>query len=188
MKVKKMKSNKMKLSLLLLVSLLTINVASANPGFNVDVTQPTPSPVNPGGTATYSLTITAMDTLDVEELAELSISVTDPHGNPVTWTPMFSENLFIIGPNSPAKTVTLQVTVPPGTQVGEYLLTVKGNGYLPDGSNPPQPDRFLGSIESSEFPLTVSVTQIPEFPTIAMPLISALGIVFLVSRRKEGNS
>lgn len=179
-----MRSNKMKIGLLLLVSLITINTASANPGFYVDVKTGS-STVNPGGTATYVVTLTAMSTLTEDEFTDLS--VIDSHGDPISWTTRFSENLFLIGPSSTEKTVTLEVNVPPGTPVGDYLLKVKGDGYLPDLEDPTKPDMFLGSIESSEFPIIVTVTEIPEFPTIALPLISALGIVLLVSRRKEGN-
>lgn len=175
-----MRSNKMKIGLVLLLSLLTINTASANPGFNVDV-ETVSSTVGPGGTATYLVTLTAIDSLDVEEFADLSVTVTDPDGNPVSWATTFSDNLFLIGPYPSEKTVTLEVTVPEGTPAGEYQLKVLGEGYLPDLDD-------LGVIESSDFPITVTVTQIPEFPTIALPVISALGIVFLASRRKEGNS
>ncbi|AKB28436.1 hypothetical protein MSSIT_1717 [Methanosarcina siciliae T4/M] len=180
-----MRSNKMKIGLVLLLSLLTINTASANPGFNVDV-ETTSSTVGPGGTVTYAVTLTAMDSLTVDEFADLS--VIDSAGNPVSWTTEFGDNLFLIGPGSPEKTVTLEVTVPEGTPAGEYQMKVLGEGYLPDLYDPTIPDEFLGSIESSDFPITVTVTQIPEFPTIAVPVISALGIVFLASRRKEGNS
>lgn len=179
-----MKSNKMRFGLLLLVSLLTINVASANPGFTVAVT-PISSTVSPGGTATYSVTLTAMDTLDTQEFAKLS--VIDLEGNPISWTTTFSENSFLIGPYPSEKTITLAVDIPPETLVGQYNLKVLGDGYFPDDSDPTTPDTSW-TVESSDFPLTVSVTQIPEFPTIAVPLISALGIVFLVSRRKEGSS
>ncbi|AKB36018.1 hypothetical protein MSSAC_1428 [Methanosarcina siciliae C2J] len=182
-----MRSNKMKIGLVLLLSLLTINTASANPGFNVDV-ETTSSTVGPGGTVTYAVTLTAMTALDVEEFADLSVTVTDPDGNPVSWTTTFSDNLFLIGPYPSEKTVTLEVTVPEGTPAGEYQIKILGEGYLPDFIDPTIPDEFLGSIESSEFPITVTVTQIPEFPTIALPAISALGIVFLASRKREGNS
>lgn len=183
-KGEEMKLNIMRFSLLLLVSLITMSTASANPGFNVYVT-PISGAVNPGGVASYSVDLTAMDSLDVEEFAKLS--VIDEAGNPVTWDPRFSENSFIIGPYPSEKTVTLELDVPPGTPVGEYTLKVKGDGYLPDPDNPSQPDELLGSIESGEFKIKVTVTAIPEFPTIALPAISALGIVFMMSRRKGGS-
>lgn len=175
----------MKIGLVLLVSLIAINTASANPGFNVVVT-PISSTVNPGGTAIYEVTLTAMDILTVEEFANLS--VIDLDENPVNWNTEFSDYLFLIGPNKPKRTITLKVNVPDGTPAEEYNLKVKGDGYLPNLSDPTQPDELLGSIESSEFLITVTVTAIPEFPTIAMPIISALGIVFLVSRRKGDSS
>lgn len=178
-------SNKIRIGLVLLLGLLTINTASANPGFYVDV-ETVSSTVGPGGTATYIVTLTAMDSLTEDEFADLS--VIDLSGNPISWTTEFGDNLFLIGPSSPEKTITLEVTVPEGTPEGEYKMKVLGEGYLPTTSDPPKPDRFLGAMESSEFPITVTVTQIPEFPTIALPVISALGIVFLASRKREGNS
>ena len=177
-----MKLNKMKLGLMLLVSLITINVASANPGYYVAVT-PISSTVNPGGTATYSVTLSTMDTLTIAEFAELS--VIDPNGNPVSWTTTFNENTFLIGPHPAEKTVTLEVSVPPGTPVGEYHMKVKGDGYLPDFDDPTIPDKYLGSMESSDFPITVSVTSIPEFPSVAVPMVAILGIIAIIGRRKE---
>jgi uncharacterized membrane protein len=182
-----MKLNRLKLGLLLLVSLVTINIASAHPGFTIDV-KPISSTVNTGGgTAIYSVTTTAIAGLSQDEFADLSVTIVDPNGNPVNWDTTFSENSLVIGPNSPETTVTMQVQVPPGTSVGDYLLTVNGNGYLPDPSDPTKPDTTW-IVESSNFPLTVSVTSIPEFPTIALPVISVLGLVFMVSRRKGDNS
>lgn len=178
-----MKLNVMKLGLLLLVSLITINTASANPGYNVAVT-PISSTVSPGGgTTTYSVTLSTMDTLDIEEFAELS--VIDLNGNPISWDTTFSENTFLIGPHPVEKTVNLEVKVPEGTPVGEYHLKVKGDGYLPDFNDPNIPDKYLGSMESSDFPITVSVTQIPEFPSVAVPVVAVLGLVAIIGRRKE---
>jgi hypothetical protein len=129
-----------------------------------------------------------MSALTEEEFADLSVTVTDKEGKPVSWTTTFSDNLFLIGPYPSEKTISLEVTVPEGIPAGEYQMKILGEGYLPDPFDSTIPDEFLGSIESSDFPITVTVTQIPEFPTIALPVISALGIVFLASRRREGNS
>ncbi|MCK4458401.1 MAG: PEF-CTERM sorting domain-containing protein [Methanosarcinales archaeon] len=170
-----MRSNNMKIGLILLVSLIAIGTASANPGFNVVVT-PTADTVMPGETATYSVTVIAIDTLTVEEFVELS--VIDLDDNPISWDTRFSENLFIISPHQPEKTVTLEIDVPPGTPVGDYLQKVRGDAYLPGME-------WLGSIESSEFPITVTVTEIPEFSTIAVPVVAVIGLLLLMRRRKE---
>lgn len=181
-----MKNNMVKLALLVFTIFISTSLASANPGFNIAVT-PVTDEVASGGTATFSVTLTAMDSLTIEEFADLS--VTDSSGNPISWITTFGNDNFLIGPyGSPdaEKTVTLAIDVPAGTTVGDYILKVKGDGYSPDYSvDPPVPDTFLGSLESSEFPITVTVTAIPEFPTIAMPIISALGIMLLMSRRKD---
>jgi len=177
-----MRSNNMKIGLLLIVSLIAIGTASANPGFNVVVT-PTTDTVMPGETARYSVTVIAITTLTEEEFVDLS--VIDLFGNPISWDTRFSENLFTIGPYPSEKTVTLEIDVPPGTPVGEYLQKVKGGGYLPDPLDPTQPDIFLGEIESSEFPITVTVTEIPEFSTIAVPVVAVIGLLLLMRRKKQ---
>lgn len=183
-----MKNNIVKLSLIVFTIFISTGLASANPGFNIAVT-PVTDEVASGGTATFSVTLTAIDTLDVEEFADLS--VTDSAGNPIIWVNRFGDDIFLIGPYGSAnaeKTVTLEIDVPAGTTAGDYILKVKGDGYLPDLYDPTIPDTtLLGVVESSEFPITVTVTAIPEFPTIAMPIISVLGLVFLMSRRKEVN-
>jgi hypothetical protein len=182
------KNNMVKLALLIFTIFISTGLSSANPGFNIAVT-PVTDEVASGGTATFSVTLTAIDTLDVEEFADLS--VTDSSGTTISWVTTFGNDNFLIGPyGSPdaEKTVTLAIDVPSGTTVGDYILKVKGDGYLPDYSvSPPVPDTFLGSLESSEFPITVIVTAIPEFPTVALPVISVLGLFFLMSRRKDRN-
>jgi len=181
-----MKNNIVKLALLVFTIFISTGIASANPGFNIAVT-PVTDEVASGGTATFSVTLTAMDSLTIEEFADLS--VTDSTGTPISWVTTFGDGNFLIGPyGSPNadKTVTLAIDVPAGTTAGDYILKVKGDGYSPDYSvTPSVPDTLLGSIESSEFPITVTVTAIPEFPTVALPIISVLGLVFLMSRRKE---
>ncbi len=177
-----MRQNKIKIFLLLFAGMITISTAGANPGFNV-VVSPIASTVMPGEIAKYSVTISAIDTLKEEEFVDLS--VVDLAGNQISWNTRFSENRFKIGPYPSEKIVTLEIDVPAGTPVGEYLQKIKGEGYLPDLIDPTQPDTILGVIESSEFPITVSVTQIPEFPTMALPIVSALGIMLLMSRRKK---
>jgi len=177
-----MRHNNIKIGLLLLVSLIAIGTASANPGFNVVVT-PTTDTVMPGETATYSVEVIPITALTEAEFVDLS--VIDLDGNPISWDTRFSENLFIIGPHPLGKTVTLEIDVPSGTPVGDYLQKVKGEGYLPDMFDPTVPDTFLGVVESSDFPITVTVTDIPEFSTIAVPVVAVIGLLLLMRRKKE---
>lgn len=171
--------NKLKTFLLFFVVILTINTATA--GFNIDVTSSDNS-VSPGGTARYAVAINPIESLDITEY--VNIMVNDSSGNPISWDNRFSKNMFPIGPYvdgiTDGDTVNLEIDVPAGTPAGVYYMKITGNGYYDNFIDPD----FIA--ESDEIPIYVDV-QIPEFPTIAMPIISVLGLVFLMSRRKEVN-
>ncbi len=171
---------KLKLFLIFLAGIITINAASA--GFEIGITSSANS-VPPGGTAIFGLAIDPLSTLTETEYVELLL--TDANDNPVNWDNRFSKNMFPVGPYPAGDTANLEIDVPPGTPGGIYYLKIKGNGYLPDFNDPARPDLSFVA-EDAVIPIYVDV-QIPEFPTIAMPIISALGIVFLMSRRKDRN-
>jgi hypothetical protein len=173
-----MNIKKFKFFLIFLVGILTINTASA--GFEIGITSSANS-VPPGGTAIFGVAVNPLTTLTETEYVELS--VTDEDDNSLNWNHTFSNNMFPVGPYPAADTANLQIHVPPGTPGGVYYLKIKGNGYLPDPNDPNQPDlSFIA--EDAVIPIYVDV-QIPEFPTMAMPIISVLGLVFLMSRRKK---
>ncbi len=172
---------KLKFFLIILASIITINTASA--GFEIGITSSINS-VPPGGTAIFELAIDPLSTLTETEYVELI--VTDADDNPVSWDNRFNKNMFPVGPFPTGDTANLEVDVPPGTPAGVYYLKIKGNGYLQDLNNPSQPDLTFVA-EDAVIPIYVDV-QIPEFPTIALPIISALGVVFLMSRRKGRSS
>lgn len=169
---------------LIVISLMTIGVTSANPGFNIYV-----DPINvlaaPGETAEYSVTVFPIDTLTDPEFVEFM--VVDNSGNMIGWNTLFSENLFLISyPTYPnGKTVNLRITVPQGTREGSYYLKVRGEGYLPDGNIPPNPDRDLGYLESSEFPIIVSAGPPAPVPELNTAMLTTTGIfgILLISRR-----
>ncbi len=153
-------------SILIAQSTLT----SAAPGITIDVTPINPQVV-PIGTATYSVTVTSSST----ETEIVNLSIVNPRAG---WTYSFSENDFELTPaGTPGatKTVELSITVPAGTPNGDYLHDVRGFAVVPG---------YEGVFDEETFFLNVLTVAIPEFPTIALPIISALGVVFLMSRRK----
>ncbi len=141
-------------------------LASATPGITVDVTPVNPQVVPPG-TATYSVAVVSSST----ETEKVTLSIVNPRAD---WTYSFSENDFLL-PAGGTKTVELSITVPAGTPNGDYFHDVRGFAVVPG---------FEGIFDEDTTFTNVLTTAIPEFPTIALPIISALGLMFLMSRRK----
>ncbi len=166
-------------SIIKLVIIVTLMIAqstltSANPGITVDVTPVTPQ-VAPPGTATYSVTVTSSST----ETERVTLSIVNPNA---AWTYSFSENDFELTPaGTPGatKTVELSINVPRGTPNGDYLHDVRGFAVVPG---------YEGVFDEETFFLNVLTQAIPEFPAIALPIISVLGIMLLMSRRKGKGS
>ncbi len=156
---------------------------TVNGGFNVVVT-PVENTVYPGGTATFSVEVVAIDTLDTVEIIDLS--VTDMNENPISWTTTFSPDLFPIGPyNDPlqrTKTSTMEIVVPdPFTQ--RVNLLIKGEGFYETAPGSEVPDNTFVA-EFAIFP--ISVAPVPELSTTILTSVELLGIVF-VSRKYKGD-
>ena len=153
----------MKKILLVVLAVLATSIAvKAEPGLLLDVT-PVVDKVLPGETASYKVTVTSY--VNSEENVHLSIT------NPITgWTYSFSENDFDL-PAFENKTVDMYITVAPDASPGEYYHDVKAEGKV-----------FGITVEETIY-TDVLTTVIPEFPTIAVPVLIAFGIVFLMRRR-----
>ena len=153
----------MKKILLVVLAVLATSIAvKAEPGLLLDVT-PVVDKVLPGETASYKVTVTSY--ANSEENVHLSIT------NPITgWTYSFSKNDFDL-PAFENKTVDMYITVAPDASPGEYYHDVKAEGKV-----------FGITVEETIY-TDVLTTVIPEFTTIAVPVLIALGIVFLMRRR-----
>jgi len=111
--------------------------------------------VAPGETATYQVNITSITT----EYKNITLLIEDPKKG---WKYTFDKKNYTI---SPGKSVysDLYITVPIGTAPGKYYHTINATAYLPDAKT--------------------IVT--PEFPSIAIPALISLGIIFLMLSRKQ---
>ena len=151
-----------------LLLLLSAGTASANPGIVVTVS-PVVDTVAPGGTATYTVTVESITT--VEEHVVLSIS------DPTTgWVYTFNPVEFDIAPGATVVS-DLSMTVPGDAPQGDYYHTVNASAYLPGLE-------WLGAVEASTY-TNILTTVIPEFPTVAIPAMLALSGYLLIGRRRR---
>lgn len=167
-----------------LISILPY-VGEAMPGIEV-TTDPLSNTTADGITIDYKVIITNQD--DCCSKTITSLDMVDPQSG---W--LFNFEPSLVGETIPAGSgssiiTTLKVTVPSGVTSGQTIsheIYTNADAVLCDGD-------FcfsLGPDEDYEFFNTIvtEATQIPEFPTVALPVISALGIVLLMSRRKGRN-
>ncbi len=143
---------------------VTISLVEASPGISLDIT-PTNDKVLPGETASYKVKVTSQVSMD--ETVHLSIT------NPISgWSYTFSENDFNL-PAYGSKTVEMFITVASDASPGDYYHDVKAEGIL-----------FFGITVEETVYTNVLTTVIPEFSTIAIPVVAILGLVFLFNRRR----
>jgi hypothetical protein len=155
------------------VMLLT-NISSA--AVELTVTPEDGITVVQGGTISYVATLTATDPIDFPPQEEV-FSIEEADKQP-GWTYIFdpaSVTLFSLGDSGSS---TLTIIVPIDAPTGFYSHTVIATGY----------DEFGNMIgiptEVDFYVINTDVTPIPEFPTIVLPVISVLGIMLLMTRRK----
>jgi hypothetical protein len=181
-----MKQNMIRLILLVLIGLMTVNTVNA--GILLEVT-PVVNVVPPGGTAIFDVTVIKDDPASGDEDADLleilNLSVVDMAENPISWTNSFTPNLFNIGkyPDNMTRTSTLKLVVPdPFTNAVE--LQIKGEGFYETGLGSGIPDTTeSGRASFAIFP--ISVYPVPELSTTILTSAGLLGLVF-VSRKYKG--
>ncbi|MCX9012989.1 MAG: PEF-CTERM sorting domain-containing protein [Candidatus Methanoperedens sp.] len=157
-----------RLIVVLLVLLTTAAVAGADP-LAIDVV-PIDNQVQPGGIATYKVNLTNGGTTK-ETFTNIYAS-----DGPTDFSYVFSETSGDV-PALTTKQIDLSVTVPSNKPTGAYTFDVNADWQ-----------KKLGPItikKTANYLDVVLNVLIPEFPTVALPIISALGIVFLLSKRKE---
>lgn len=157
--------------LLAVILLLSAGTASANPGISVSVTPPAGITVAPGETASYALSVF----LDPDGLGSrpAHLSITNPVAG---WTYTFSDNDFVISEGQ---------TIPVTLEVGVAADTTQGT-YASDGdaSTTVCLDGFcIAGWDATTF--VVYTTAIPEFPTVALPIVSIIGLMLLFQKRKH---
>jgi hypothetical protein len=151
----------------LLISLSAAASVSAEP-LTVDVI-PVDNDVFAGETATYKVNLTNGGTT-TETLTDLYVL-----DGPADFTIVFSETSGAVLPGQ-TKVVDLSVTVPAGKPEGQYTFDVYADWQKQFGK--------LTIKKTSNYLGVVLNVLIPEFPTIALPIISVLGIMLLMTRRK----
>lgn len=149
--------------------LISVGMVSANPGIVVSVT-PIQDSVLAGETAEYEVTVNSIEALGMDT----EIVTLDVNNKIAGATYTFSGNGFEIGPHPDTETVTMTIDVSSTTASGTYPQTVTAEA------------EWLGipCWEYSEFTTYIDV-QIPEFPTVALPVVAVIGLLLLMRRRKE---
>jgi len=162
-----------RLIIVLLVSLSTVAIVSADPLY-VDVI-PIDNQVLPGETATYVVNLT--------NGGDKTETLTDLYAvnGPGDFIYVFSEITGDVLPFS-SKLVDLAVTVPTGKPEGTYSFDINATWNKTLGGFGPIPSYTISG--KGNYLGVILDVEIPEFSTIALPIISVLGIMFLMTRRK----
>src|SRR5574341_434130 len=152
-----------------LFGILPYGVA-AMPGIDVTAS-PLSIATESGTTKDYQITITNLDDDLYKTITSLGMTISQSG-----WTYTFEPDL--IGANIPAGssnsiTATLHVTIPPGqtNQIYDHQVTAEAQYEL-------FPDFFASDNDYENINTEIigtTETEIPEFPTIALPVVSALG-------------
>jgi len=137
--------------------------------------------------AEYNVIITSITTEN--EDVELTIRPADPaellageQPADISWFDWTSQS-YNLAPGQ-IRVFPLHVILPVGISEGDYRFVADGRATIPCLPCPlPQET----SSDSQEI-VVVTDSTIPEFPTIAIPIISILGIMLLMSRRKGKKS
>jgi len=146
--------------------LLSVVVAVRADPLTVDVI-PIDDQVQPGGTAMYKVNLSNNGTVK-ETLTNLYAS-----DGPSDFTYMFSSVSGDVLPGQ-TKQVDLSVTVPTNKPQGQYTFDVNADWQKKLG-----PTTIKKTANYLDVFLNV---QIPEFPTIALPIISVIGLLFVMRR------
>jgi hypothetical protein len=159
--------------------LLLVSTCSAE----VDLTV---SPVNgnsvaPGGTISYYLIVQANDLGDVLQKEVFFISDdTKQSGWEYTFDP---NNLILTGIGESRSLLT--VKVPDNAEPGTYQHILLADGFAVFGGEDPtiaEPIEIW--VENDETSFNTEV-QIPEFPSVVLPVAAVLGLVAILGRRKS---
>ena len=152
----------------ILIILCTVTSANADPltVFVISVD----NDVLAGEVATYKVNLTNNGTI-METLTNLYVS-----DGPLDFDYVFSETTGAVLPGE-TKQVDLTVTVPAGKPAGTYTFDVKADWYTILG-----PFTISGTGNYLNVVLNV---EVPEFPTIALPVLSVIGLLFIFEKRKR---
>ena len=171
------------------------HIVAANPGLQIKA-NPQEISTSSDSSIIYSITIKNLDECDYSVCFIQIIKYIDINSiikcNDCTYT--FTTDLIDTPVyNGTDVTTALTVYIPPGKIMGQYvdhqidvftneeMCDTNYNDCFPIAEYPDYPDEAHDLFSTL---ITGTSTPIPEFPTIALPIISVLGLVFLMSRRK----
>jgi uncharacterized membrane protein len=160
----------------LLGLLLLANTCSA--AVELTVTPVNNDSVVPGGTISYYVNLSATEDLGGDQTEYLSINESTKQPG---WSYLFNSGTLILKDAGDLKTSILTISVPDDVTPGTYYHVVVATGYMIiDGDIP-----FEIMVEEDTSGFNTDVNSIPEFPSIALPAVAVLGLVFVFGRKKE---
>lgn len=158
--------------------LMLASVCSAT---SYNVVAPHGTNVVRGGTIDYMITVsdTGMD--------EYFNFFTAPISG---WSHQFSPSVIFV-PNQGSESTTLTFTVPSTAELGTYDHRVYIGGF-DDPNNAPDPSTLPnldmnnpGNYIDLSMQVVQTNVQIPEFPTVAVPVAAILGLLLIFGRKKK---
>jgi|SRR5665647_2011072 len=154
------------LSLLFLVNTCAAVDFHVSPGTKV---------AHPGETVSYDLSasLTSDDDPAYYPMTEI-FSIDQPIQY---WTYSFSKNSVELNDLSTTNSSVLQITVPSNATSGTYTHSVNATCYDSEGIQVDVPTQIDVRVVNTD-------VQIPEFPSVALPVAAVLGIVAIFGRRK----
>ncbi|HOW13550.1 PEF-CTERM sorting domain-containing protein [Methanosarcina sp.] len=154
----------------LLSLLLLANTCSA--AVELTVTPVEDENVTAGGTISYLVTVNATEDPGFPQIERFSIQNPQPN-----WSYIFNPEELTLEKQGDLKTSTLNITVPEYAEVGKTYHVVIADGY--------NYEDLSFTIEHDESGINPNVQQVPEFPSIALPVAAVLGLVIVFGRKKE---
>jgi hypothetical protein len=164
------------LGLLFLVNSCSAVDFSASPGIKI---------AHPGETVNYDLSVSLNaydpdpdpnnnpECTDTYPMIEI-FSINNPRDN---WVYSFSRGSVILDNASRTNTSTLFITVPTNATQGMYEQHVKATSFTPSSQD-------AGTYEDFSIRVVNTDVQVPEFPTVAVPVAALLGLIVIFGRRK----
>lgn len=163
-------------------------IGAATPGINVTV-DPSSRDAQSGTTIDYVVKIENLDQDYYKNITSIDMEIL-----PTGWTYSIDQLTTTILPAGEGSfiTTTLHITIPlgTGTDIYNHRINVSAEFELYPGCSLIESDPsicFLPENDPEDFNTHViaSTAPIPEFPTVALPIISAMGIMLIMSRRKD---
>ena len=152
----------------ILVLLLMVNTCSA--AVELTVTPVNGNTVAPGGTISYYVNISSTE----DQTEKLEINTSDKLPD---WDYDFNPDTLTLTSQGDLNTSILTITVPSTAAIGNYYHVLIAFGYIDyEGIE------ILVGKDESGFNTNV---QVPEFPTVVVPMVAILGLVAIIGRRKE---